>query len=267
MTFTANPLMSPLPIQTQLYDGATTTCLGHWLTWFDRKTHRDVGYLSNDPATIKAQVTQMRTGGLKGAIPDWYGPLNSFVNGATMLGMAELQNQGLGIALTIDNGAMKDKPATVTPTDYLIYLLHYVADNYWKSPAYIKTRTGKFLVLEFGMEAQVPAIDWNKVVAAFPDMALLHRNRSGFTKPGAGAFAWLDSAVSSAGYLDDFYKYQELNFPTKIGMGSAWAYFDDRAAPWTKNRVVDGRNGQLWLDTLATTARHFSPRINWNSCS
>jgi hypothetical protein len=257
--YLVNPLLSPLPIQSSLYAGSATRVLAHFMPWFDGHSHIDVGYLSNDSAVIKGQVQQLKARGCHGVVVDWYGPSNRFIDGVTRLLVAELKANGMAVSIMLDNGLMKARPATVTPTQYLIQtVLPYVRAIYWSDPSsYVCTRSGKFLTFEFGMEAQSPAVDWSKVVAAFPEMALLHRNTPGFSKPGAGAYPWLDSSTSSAGYLDNFYL-EQAKHSSAVLIGSAWAGFDDSRAAWTKHRVVDRRNGQLWLDTLGVTNKRFS---------
>jgi hypothetical protein len=258
MSYLINPQLSPLPIQSLLYPGSTTRVLDHVMLWFDDRNHYKVGYTSNDPAVIRLQVQQKKARGISGSIVDWYGPNNLFIDPTTKLVMAELAAQGMGISICLDNGMMKSRPSTLTPTQYLIkVVLPYVKANYWSSPNYIKTRTGRFLMSEFGMESATPAIDWGLVVSTFPEMALLHRSASGFSKPGAGGFPWLDSTHSSASYLDLYYT-ELAKHPDAVRIGSAWPGFNDALAAWTMHRVADRRQGQLWLETLAVTNKYFS---------
>jgi hypothetical protein len=263
--------VSNLSIKTLLYPGATTKVYSHYMGWFGGKNHINVGYSSTDPAVVAAQVAEMNRRGIDGTIVDWYGDYNTGINNSTKLLKAEAERRkDFTLAICLDVGAVNSRPdKTVSPTDFIIKQINYVKTTYMSSPQYIKTSDGKFLLLEFGMEAVAP--DWNKIVAAFPTVAILHRNTSGFTKPGAGAYSWLDSANSSSGYATNFYSVSN-KYPTKKTLGSSWAAFDDRLAAWSKNRVVDGRNGQLWLDTFAAiraaySATHqlqFVQLVTWN---
>ena len=244
--------VSNVSVRNLLYPGAKTKIYIHFMLWFGGKNHLDVGYNSSDPAVVTRQVAEMKQSGIDGAIVDWYGKDEPNVEKATQVAKAEAERRGdFEIGICFDNGMFKHMPSGVNANDYLITQIKYAKATYMASPMYMKAKDGRFLVSEFGMEGAPQAIDWNKIVSMFPEMAWLHRNKSGFPKPGAGAFSWLDSANSSAAYLTDFINSAQQSYPTKLAMCSTWKGFDDRQAAWSKNRVVDGRNGQLWLETWA----------------
>jgi hypothetical protein len=246
--------ISKLPIRSMLYPGATTKIRAHFLGWFGDNGHVNPGYKSNDPARVMLQVTDMKASGIDSAILDWYGEFNSTVNGTGLLLKAECERRkDFDLVLCFDSGLLNYKPMSISATDYLIQEIKYAKKVYMSSPQYGKVKDGRFLALEFGLSS----VDWTRIVALFPEIAFLHRNSdtdavntSGFNKPGAGAFSWCDATTSSAQYLSDFLT-AAVKYPNKITMASVWKGFNDTLAGWSKNRIADGRNGQLYLDTFA----------------
>jgi hypothetical protein len=249
--------ISTNPIQSLLYKGATTTVLGHKEAWFDGKNHNEVGYRSDDPVAMKLQMDRAILRGVHGWNVDWYGNGSLFIDKVTKMYRDECElRKTFKICLTFDDGMFRNMPVGGDPTAYLIAQIKYVKAAYMNSSQYVRTKEGRFLAFEFSMEKH--NVDWSKIVPMFPEIAFVHRNKSGFSKPGAGGFSWLDSANSSAQYLQDFISYAKTNYPNKISVASAWPKFDDRNAKWTMNRVVDGRNGQLWLDCFSVINKNYS---------
>jgi hypothetical protein len=246
--------ISKLSLRSMLYPGATTKIRAHLLGWYPDNGHVNPGYKSNDPARVSLQVTDMKASGIDSAILDWYGQFNPTINGTGLLLKAESERRkDFDVVLCYDYGLLRAKPANLSDTDYLIQQIKYSKATYMGSPQYGRVKDGRLLALEFGLSS----VDWARIVALFPEIAFLHRNsdtdavnNSGFNKPGAGAFCWVDSGTSSAQYQSDFLT-TALKFPGKIAMASVAKGFDDRLAKWTKNRFVDGRDGQLYLDTFA----------------
>jgi hypothetical protein len=252
--------ISKLSLRSMLYPGATTKIRAHFMGWFGDNGHVNPGYKSNDPGRVSLQVTDMKASGIDSAILDWYGQFNPTINGTGLLLKAECERRkDFDIVLCYDNGLLKAKPANLSDTDYLIQQIKYSKATYMSSPQYGRVKDGRLLALEFGLSS----VDWARIVALFPEIAFLHRNsdtdavnNSGFNKPGAGAFSWCDAGTSSAQYLSDFLT-TALKFPGKVVMPSIWKGFDDRLANWSKNRVVDGRDGQLYLDTFAAINKKY----------
>src|SRR5712691_8544070 len=65
--------VSKLPIGSLLYSGATTKIYATWLGWFGQSNHTNVGYVSDAAAQVHAQVEDMISRGIAGAIVDWHG--------------------------------------------------------------------------------------------------------------------------------------------------------------------------------------------------
>ncbi len=255
--------VSKVPIRSLLYPGATTQIYVRWMPWFGDEHHLDIGYKSDDPAQIDRQVQDMKSRGIDGAIVDWYGPQQSFKNRATERLITAAAQQGLGVAISEDSGALKEcASGRCDLTGKLISDLTYVIEHFAASPAYIHI-DGRPLITFFGLEKY--NIDWSAVrrkVAGNP--LFLFRNSGGFQQPSSdGAYSWIapetanPSDPSALRYLEHFYEKASQN-NGKLTMGSAYKGFNDSLAGWGKGRVIDQRCGQTWLDTFAVANRFYS---------
>jgi len=106
--------VSKLPISSLLYTGSTTKIYATWLGWFGQPNHISVGYISNTPAQVHAQVEDMISRGMQGAIVDWYGVANTTIEAATTL----LRNEAEAHAGQFEFGIMEDKggaPSALRP--------------------------------------------------------------------------------------------------------------------------------------------------------
>ena len=79
------------PIGSLLYSGATTKVYATWLGWFGQPNHMNVGYISDTAAQVHAQVEDMISRGMAGAIADWYGVANTSIEAATTLLKSEAE--------------------------------------------------------------------------------------------------------------------------------------------------------------------------------
>lgn len=254
--------VSKLPIRELLYPGATTKIYVHLMPWFGPSNHMNVGYDSADPAQVKRQVLDMVSRGIDGAIVDWYGPLSSHHNTATLNLMAEAElHPGFEFAVTEDVGAIKN---AIDPQQKLISDLNYVNANFASSPAYMR-RGGRPVIFFFGIETLPTPINWDTVRASVLGNPLfIFRNSGAFTKPQTnGGFAWLQTQTTvtegymSLGYLDNFYE-TALKFPAAETFGSGFKGFDDSLAAWGQNRKIRQYCGQTWLASLAEAGKYYS---------
>src|SRR5262245_18495465 len=173
-----------------LYPGATTKIYAHLMPWFGPSNHMNVGYESVDPVQVRRQVQDMMSGGIDGAIVDWYGPLSTHHNTATLYVMQEAERySGFEFAVMEDVGAVK---STLDPQQKLIDDLNYANSTYASSPAYMR-RNGRPVIFFFGLETFPTPINWDAVRAAVAGNPLfIFRNSGSFTKPQTGGgFAWL----------------------------------------------------------------------------
>jgi hypothetical protein len=248
--------ISKVPFRSLLYPGATTKLLVAMQGWFGNPKHSSVGYNSADPAQVRRQLADMKSRGVDGVTIAWYGSdAKEQSNLATLTVKAEVEKvPGLVFALRVNEGAIKWYAHGLSPTDALIFHMSYAADNYFTSPAYLRIY-GRPVVFEFGLESL--DIDWDRVKSAVRGNPLwIFRNASGFTRPNsAGAFAW--GAANNFDYLDRFYG-KAFAQRSLLTVGNAYKGFDDRLSSWSKNRVVEQRCGQTWLDTFKYANKYYS---------
>jgi len=119
------------------------------------------------------------------------------------------------------------------------------------------------VVFFFGFESF--GVDWVQVKAALPGNPIfLFRNSKGFAIPGSdGAFAW--GPANDLSYLQYFYK-MAARVPQKIAVGGLHKGFNDSAASWGKNRHVDQRCGEAFLDTVRALPQDlpFVQLVTWD---
>jgi hypothetical protein len=232
------------------------------MPWFGDPHHRDVGYRSDDSQQVARQVADMLSRGIEGAIVDWYGPDSGPKNQSTILLMQQAEKQGLKFAISTDAAALGDcLKRNCDLTAQLIVILHYVAEHFAHSPAYLRFN-GRPALFFFGMEKD--PINWKRVRQTLPgDVLFFFRNSGEFSDPEAdGAYAWI--APETAGpqdpmalqYLQRFYSKAQQS--DKIAVGSAYKGFNDADASWGKGRAIDQECGQTWLTTFSEAGRFYS---------
>ena len=256
--------VSKAPISELLYSGSNTKIYAHYMPWFGSSSHMNVGYRSDDPAQVKKQVEDMISRGIQGAIVDWYGPASTLADTSTKLVMKEAENHaGFTFAVMEDAGALVTAAEQngCDVTTQLIADLNYIFSTYASSPAYMKVN-GKTPIFMFGVTGWYE--DWSRVQAALPSSAvLLFRGGEGLSlSASGGAFQWLD--INSNDPFDEQIGAQDSFYGAASGkanlviLGSAYKGFNDTAAEWSTNRVVDQHCGQTWLDTFADIGKHYS---------
>lgn len=239
--------------------------LVHMLGWWGDHSHPKVNYVSDDPAAVARQLNEIKGWGFDGIVLDWYGDSAKFrrINRAAALLLNQCEKLGLWFAIQIDVGAL---PAKGTTGEFMA-LVAYVNDFFGQSGSYLTTAgppIGKNLIFEFGMETLAEPIDWNSVLATYPQNAFIHRNVGGFATPGHGSFGWIDSGIP---YLTDYYIRAKTPSLTKLCFGSIFKGFDNRklnangslvvpdTAVWAGSavKVIPENNGQTMLDTIELT--------------
>ena len=98
--------ISKLPIGSLLYSGSTTKIYATWLGWFGKPNHMNVGYVSDTQAQVHAQVQDMISRGIAGAIADCYGVANTSIENATTL----LRNEAETSSGQFQFAIMEDHP-------------------------------------------------------------------------------------------------------------------------------------------------------------
>ena len=256
--------VSKVPMRSLLYSGSTAKIYAHFVPWFGFGDHVSVGYTSNDPSEVHAQVTDMVSRGFDGVVIDWYGrgvTNHNFVSydQASQYMMHEAEaHPGFTFAVMEDVGALKDcaQTAGCNVTQTMIDDLNYANTTYFNSPAYLRFN-GRPVVYFFGEEAYT--IDWNQArsgIAGNP--VFVFRNSPGFNYAQAGGgYSWVEPTTTGMTYLDGFYA-AALTFPTDYVTGSAYKGFDDSIAAWTQHRLTAQNCGQTWLASVAEAGKYYS---------
>src|SRR5262249_44693899 len=175
--------VSKKPIPSLLYSGATTKVYGHLLGWFGKPNHMSVGYQSNTAAQVHAQVQDMMSRGMAGAVFYWYGASDSFIDGPGMFLKNETESQSgkFQFPITEDKGALGAAAAAngCDVTNQFITDLSYIAANYESSSAYMKVN-GRPVVFLFDVDQYY--IDWTRASSSIPGNPLLiARGTNGLT--------------------------------------------------------------------------------------
>lgn len=257
--------VSKMPLRTLLYSGANTKIYVHLMGWFGQSNHMNVGYNSASLTQVNAQVTDMMSRGVDGAIIDWYGPNNTWPNQTTIYlrQASEAANGKFTFAVTEDVGALS-KCASTAGCDLnqqVISDLNYVYNNFEPSPAYIRIG-GRPVILFFGLEKY--SLDWNTIRAGVLGNPLfIFRNSGAFTKPQTnGGFSWVTINTSNPddiglSYLDNFYL-TGLSYPLEQTFGTAYKGFNDTLASWGSNRIMNQNCGQTWLKVWTEAGKYYS---------
>jgi hypothetical protein len=256
--------VSKLPIASLLYSGATTKVYGHLLGWFGKPNHISVGYQSNTAAQVHAQVQDMISRGMAGAVLDWYGAADPFIDGTAMLLKSEAEaHSGFEFAITEDKGALAQAAASngCDVTNQMISDLSYIASQYESSPAYMKLN-GRPVVPMFGVDAYY--IDWSRVRSSIPGNPLfILRGNNGLTSASAdGGFSWVNiqspTPFNPELNLQDSFFQTAQQAPQKVAVGAAFKGFNDTLASWGTDRIIDQDCGQTWIQSLNEIGKFYS---------
>jgi hypothetical protein len=252
--------VSNVPISTLLYPGSTTKIYAHFMAWFGFAGHVDIGYKSDDPATVKSQVNNMIGRGISGMIIDWYGQGSH--EDSTALAVkaeAEAHSGQFEFAIMQDAGSLN---GCSDCTGDVLNQLNYVAQKYEASSAYMRWN-GRPVIFFFGVE-NLP-VDWSNVRANVQgNPVFVFENNGGFTRAqSGGGFAWvMPSAASDAdpmalNYLQSFYDAGQQH-GDELTVGATYKGFDDTIASWSANRHIDQQCGQTWLQSFSALNQHYS---------
>jgi PKD domain-containing protein len=257
--------VSKLPISSLLYTGSTTKIYATWLGWFGQPDHMNVGYVSDTQAQVHAQVQDMISRGIAGAIADWYGVANASIENATTLlkNEAEASSGHFQFAIMEDGGALHSAATSngCDVTAQLISDLSYIASHYESSPAYIRWN-GRPLVYFFDVDAFY--IDWTRVLSTVPGNPLvLLRGTNGFTKATSdGGYSWVNILQNTPFdpelNLQDTFFQAAQQAPQRLAVATAFKGFNDTLAEWSTNRVIDQDCGQTWIQSFAEAGKFYS---------
>jgi PKD repeat protein len=257
--------ISKLPISSLLYSGSTTKIYATWLGWFGQPNHISVGYISDTQAQVHAQVQDMISRGIAGAIADWYGVSNATIENATTLlrNEAEASSSKFQFAIMEDGGALASAARSngCDVTDQLISDLGYIASQYESSSAYVRVN-GRPVVYFFGVDAFY--IDWPRVLSSVPGNPLvLLRGTDGFTRSTSdGGYSWMniqqDNPFNPELSSQDTFFQAAQKAPQRYPVGTAYKGFNDTLASWGTNRIIDQNCGQTWLQSFSEIGKFYS---------
>ena len=257
--------VSKLPIGSLLYGGSTTRIYATWLGWFGQPEHMSVGYISDSSAQVHAQVQDMISRGIAGAIADWYGVANTSIEDATRLlrSEAEASSGQFQFAIMEDKGALFAAAVSngCDVTAQLISDLTYIASAYESSPAYIRVN-GRPVVYFFDVDGFY--IDWKRVLSSVPaNPVVLLRGTNGFTTSTSdGGYSWVnifqDTPFNPELNTQDSFFQAAQQAQQKLAVGTAFKGFNDTLASWGTDRVIDQNCGQTWLQSFTEIGKFYS---------
>jgi hypothetical protein len=240
-----------------------TTLFAHVIPWHTNPPNAShaldpSGYNSEDLYQCIAQVKDIKRRGFDGVWVTWQGMLEDFKQRATRRLLDACEAEGLKFVIALDQTAVRSYMQRNPSADINIVIAQmylYALDKYSSSSAYFTLNTRPVLS-EFGLET-LTGVDMNKVYSGLGrPVSFIYRNSGGLSRPqSAGAYAWLDDGLA---YLDWFYKQVKiLAVPGQTVFGSIFPGFDNSLAQWAvknggteKDKIIDRRQGQLWLDTI-----------------
>jgi hypothetical protein len=240
--------VSKVDIHNLLYSGSTTKVYAHLMIWWGYQGHKSIGYTSWSQAEVTAQVNDMISRGIDGAIIDYYGPARTTEEQAVQMFFREAEKHpGFEVAIDLDKGGI-DKSNVTGST---VSQLNHVRTTFETSPAYMR-KQGRPVVHFFGVESL--SVNWSTVQSQVSGNQLyVFENSNGFSLPASsGAFSWVATGNPNdwgQGYLDHFYL-TALSQSNKHTFGSAKKGFNDTVAAWSLNRIVNQNCGRTWLNTF-----------------
>jgi hypothetical protein len=239
--------VSKLPIR-NLLPGFTGKVLAHYMPWWGKSGHIDIGQSSHDAAQAEAIVQDMISRGYDGVMVSEANSNDYDQQGALTMFAAVQNHPGFLFAISDNSGAYS---GTTNVTATLLANMDFSNTHYFQSPNYLRIN-GRPVVYVFD---NISGINWTTVQSqAAGNPIFIFRNKSGFTPSySSGAFSWVGFPSSTdstgLGYLDGFYT-TAMTYPTKVATGSAWKGFNDTVASWTKDRIIPQRCGNLWMDSM-----------------
>ncbi|WP_233854042.1 hypothetical protein [Paraburkholderia sp. HD33-4] len=275
-TLSGNTNVAKGNLHSLLYAGNTTQIMVHYLPWFDggMDSGINVNYSNSDPTYVNAFMTDIVSRGIDGVMVDWQGQTDISNTGTLTLqpiihNYTSLQGQSMKFLIVLDANLLNNTSGS-TNTQKVVNAMNYITTQYLSDTAYV-TYSGKPVVMDFGLTASSPAVNWATIQSDFPNVEFVHLDNA--TSPdgfgitdSSGSFAWVTPSDTSLGhapslsYLDDFYT-RALTHTSQIAVGAAFKGFDANPyAPWDgpSYRYTDQQCGQTWLNTFARINAHFS---------
>ena len=237
--------------------------------WFGRPNHLNVGYSSQDRVVLQRQVAEAQRLGIRAFIVNWYGRKDQFEDRSYSLLQEVAGQTGFKTAIMYDEDDRNPAGSTEAALGHLQYAYdHYIAPGTPGSENYLRYN-GRPLIFIFPKSSTT---DWTRVrrmTNSWQEQPLLiyeDINRK-YANDFDGFFAWVhpgkqgwtrDGSNWGEGYLENFYKAMNNEFPNKIPVGAAWPGFNDSKASWSRNRHMDARCGKTFEDSLRMFRRFYN---------
>jgi hypothetical protein len=236
--------------------------------WFGDPKHINVGYSTQDPATLKAQIEKARSMGIYGFVVDWYGDRAPFADRSYALMQKVASENKFHVAIMYDETEQDNGSATEDALSAFAKIYNaYLAPNAPGHDAYIYYN-GRPLIVIFPKHGHT---DWNAVreaVNSWPNPPLLiykDEPPPQYVNAFDGYYPWVhpgskgwtqDGADWGKQYLVHFYENYPKEHPGKLIIGTAWPGFNDSKASWSLDRRMDQRCGRTFEDTLHIFREH-----------
>lgn len=252
------------------------------LFWGSSK-HINVGYSAADPAQVDRQIQDIISRGMNGAILDWYGAGSYEETAAEVWRKEVVKYPGFEFAIQEDQNShtLKACSTSACAQKALISDLNYIASHYFGSSQYIHVN-GRPLLPTFDVDWYYPDpsatlfastaifINWATVRSSISgNPVILERGPLGLTEPAVmsdGAYSWIginksDPTNEDLTYITNFDS-TALATPGRIAIGAVYKGFNDTAASWSQNRILDQHCGKLWVDTFSTNVKALGSQID-----
>lgn len=242
--------------------------LAVYVPWFGTKDHISVGYSTQDPAVLKAQIEKAKGMGIYGFAINWYGERRPFEDRSSVLLQQVASQNGFKVCVMYDEPQEDTGQSTEEVLqDFDSIYKSFIGPNAPGHDSYIYYN-GRPLIFVFPKRGHT---DWNQVrsmVDKWPQKPLMiykDEPPEPYLKAFDGIYAWVhpgekwmeDGSDWGESYLDRFYQRMKNKHPDKLAMGGIWPGFDDTRASWSLNRHMDQRCGKTFQETLNVYHRHY----------
>jgi hypothetical protein len=240
--------------------GSSPQVIALYEAWFGHPKHIAVGYSSQDPSQVSAQIRKAKELGISAFVVDWYGDREPFIDKSYALVQSTAAKKKFQVAMMYDETDQEDGATDEAIADFTMFRDTYLSPKSPGHEAYL-TYQGRPVIFIFPKSGHT---DWDKVRAVVNKWStppfLIYENLPGqYANAFDGYYAWVspgDKGWAADGsnwgdqYLSNFYQTMQSKYSDKIIVGGAWASFDDSKASWGLNRHISARCGQTFTDTF-----------------
>jgi Glycosyl hydrolase family 99 len=240
----------------------TPKVIADYQPWFGDPQHLNVGYSTQDPATLRRQIERAKQMGIYAFAVDWYGERHPFLDRSYGMLQQVASENHFHVALMYDETEEDNGHATEDAMEALDKAYRaYIGPNAPGHNAYLAYQDRPVIFI-FPKRGNT---DWNQVRQQLngwekpPILIYKDEPPAQYAAAFDGYYAWVhpgpkgwsrDGSEWGEAYLANFYRKMRRKYPEKILVGGAWPGFDDSKASWSLNRHIDRRCGKTFEDTL-----------------